>query len=111
MLYDNFREFISRCDAIGEGEPLEEYIFRWLEYGDAVIMAGGDFGTYMQGVVHIIAMWLADPAILNFKGTDDSPPRLRFAVKLANDGTSDYYAFDRDHFQATFIQRLVARRT
>lgn len=46
--------------ATGEFTHLQDYIASWVERGDAIEVSGGDFGTYMRGVVRIIDAWHSD---------------------------------------------------
>jgi hypothetical protein len=111
-LCDEFRAYIGMHarDSLG-GQPLAEYIFEWLEHGNAVAESGGDFGTYMQGVLFIIARWLEDPSFLNFEASAEKGPRTLRAVGLVEDlDRFEYnYAFDRDWFNSVIFRRLLER--
>jgi hypothetical protein len=114
-LSDNFLDFIGHYDGLGEPEPLDEYILNWLEKGDAVIDAGGDFGTYMAGVVHIINRWMYNPSITDYRGPDffhPQPPRQRRADRISEDpaehlNTDGPLAFSRDHFMSVLYRRMI----
>ena len=94
-LCNEFRNYIirTRDSHRGGGEPLAEYIFYWLEHGNAVVESGGDFGTYMQGVLFIIARWLEDPSFLDFEGSADEQPKRIHVSGLVE---------DLDHFEHTY---------
>ena len=109
-LYDDFADFIKNHDKPTGECPLEEFILEWLEYGDAVIESGGNFGTYLKGVIVIIARWLEDPSILDFTGSASEPARRRRAVGVMQPGRSDELSFDRDYFHTIRMRRLVRRR-
>jgi hypothetical protein len=105
----DFRSFIHEYDDVDDEQPLEEFIYKWLEYGSAVVAAGGSFGTYLRGVLCIIAEWLEDPSILDFKGTEGKEPRTRRAERLveAAERFEQVHAFDRDHFRWVMFRRLL----
>ena len=107
-LYDDFVDFISSHYAPADGEPLEEFILEWLEHGDAVIESGGDFATYLKGVILIIVRWLEDPTMLDFKGNVEEPtPERRRASGVL--GREHALCFDRDYFRTILMRRLVQR--
>ncbi len=101
--------YTSKHDDLASEEPLAEYIFEWLEHGNAVVESGGDFGTYMQGVIYIIAKWLEDPSILDYEGSVGEESQARRAPSLVGDLQTfeRTYAFDRDWFNAVIFRRLL----
>ena len=106
-LYDDFADFIKSHRTPADGEPLEEFILEWLEHGDAVIESGGDFGTYLKGVILIIVRWLENPAMLDFEGNaeDQTAARRRASGVLRQDSLG----LDRDYFRTVLMRRLVKR--
>lgn len=108
LLYDEFCKFIQGHSGASDGDPLSEYLFEWLEHGNAVVESGGDFGFYMQGVIYIIAQWLEDPSILDFKGSGGEEASVRRADGLLHSGDFYHnYAFDRDWFNSVIFRRLL----
>jgi hypothetical protein len=110
-LFDEFWDFIGKYDELG-GEPdsLSECILAWLEHGNAVLEAGGDFGFYMTGVAYIIAKWLEEPSILDFKGLPGKPPYRRRTPRIVDSlGEFDLgrpLAFDPIHFRRMLLYRI-----
>ena len=106
-LYDDFADFIKRHDEPQDGCPLDEFILEWLDHGDAVIESGGNFGTYLKGVIVIIARWVENPSVLDF--TACKPARRRQAIGIMRPGQSDALAYDHDYFHTIRMRRLVRR--
>lgn len=109
-LYDDFVEFIQAYDGLGgPGNLLQDFLLEWLEHGDAVIESGGDFGTYLKGVILIIARWLDDPSILDIKTPTRKPLRRRRASGVLDLAHSGALCFDRDYFNTVLMRRMVQR--
>jgi hypothetical protein len=104
-LVDNFQDFMQSHGLLEPTGPLQYYILEWLEHGDAVIESGGDFGTYMQGVVYIIAKWMEDPSILGYTAGKNSVQRQATGVLDPSYGEAD--SFDRDYFRTILFRRLL----
>ena len=105
-LYDDFVDFVKSHRAPADGEPLEEFILEWLEHGDAVIESGGDFGTYLKGVILIIVRWLENPAVLDFQGNAEEPTAKRRRASGVLRGQTSL-GLDRDYFRMILMRRLV----
>jgi len=108
-LYDDFAEFTEGHDQPEDGSHLQDFILEWLEHGDAVIESGGSFGTYLKGVILIIARWLDDPAILDLKAKADRPAQTRRASGVLDLAQVGALCFDRDYFRTILMRRLVRR--
>jgi hypothetical protein len=108
-LFDDFAEFIKSSPEPQQSTDLVDFILEWLENGQAVVESGGDFGTYMTGVVHIITKWLDDPPILHYRpSTGGDAGSDRIATGVCNI-TGSPLALDRDYFQTILFRRLTAR--
>jgi hypothetical protein len=107
-LYDDFADFIKTSAQPEDGELLQGFLLEWLEHGDAVVESGGNFGTYLKGVVLIIARWLDNRSMLDFQGSFEKPPRTRRATGVLdlNEGA---LCLDRDYFRTILMRRLVQR--
>lgn len=119
-LVHNFREFIGpfdlqQADVMSyDDDLLADYILAWLEYGDAVIESGGDFGVYMEGVAAIINCWLHDPSIVDFKGSPDKQPCQRRPPHLWLDPIEhrelgEALAFQQSYFRVVLMRRVINR--
>jgi hypothetical protein len=108
-LYDDFADFIKAYDKPENGELLQGFLLEWLEHGDAVVESGGNFGTYLKGVVLIIARWLDNPSMLDFQGSIEKPPRIRRATGLLHLNEGGALCLDRDYFRTILMRRLVQR--
>lgn len=54
-MVDQFFVFVEGPPAeIDRGETLADWLERWIEFGNAVDLSGGDFATFMQAVVLIL---------------------------------------------------------
>jgi hypothetical protein len=117
-LSDNFIDFIQHVELNKlrikyDEDTLDQYILAWLECGDAVIEAGGDFGTYMQGVVHIINRWHYDTSITDYCGPDfmrPQPRRERRVQRVSEEPRPSMdgpLAFNRDHFMSVLYRRMI----
>jgi hypothetical protein len=106
-LLDDFLDFIQRHDQPEDTAPLQEYILEWLEHGDAVVESGGDFGTYLGGVILIVAKWLEDPSILHYKGPPGGGSYERRAIGILDLDHGDALGLDRDYFRAVLLRRFA----
>jgi hypothetical protein len=107
-LYDNFVDFIRGSSQLQQSNDLMDCLLEWLENGEAVVESGDDFGTYMTGILLIIARWLDDPSILRYQPAAEDAGAGRTAKSLL-DMAGNPLALDRDYFQAILFRRLTAR--
>ena len=78
--YINFCETVERssigdADFCGSGcyGCLAHYLQVWMKCGDALIISGADFGTYMESVGYIIHKWMLQPLIPRLKNECTRP--------------------------------------
>ena len=101
-LKDDFCEFIRNNPRPYHGtQHLSEFLLEWLEHGNAVIEAGGNFGTYIAGLVVIISEWMEDPSILDYNPRDDQVHQSRRPVGVIAPGPT------RKHSTATTLRRFL----
>jgi hypothetical protein len=118
-LFDNFREFIQHFDFPFDANSYDEellanHILAWLEYGDAVIESGGDFGLYMEGVAYIINRWHYDPSITDYEGPgeDSKQHRERRVQRIYLDpieyrNLGEPLAFQQSYFKTVLFRRMI----
>ncbi len=118
-LVDNFLEFIHHTELgklgnLYDDDFLASYILAWLEYGDAVIESGGDFGLYMEGVAYIINRWHYDPSITDYEGPDEDTREHRerrvqriWLDPIEHRNLDGPMAFEQSYFKTVLFRRMI----
>jgi hypothetical protein len=111
-LHTSFAEFIATYDgnAVKDGDPLIRYIHLWLCEGDATVEAGGDFSTFLRGVLYIIAWSQGSGGFrLDFRGSPGKKPirRRTDLIVIDPDQIDRSPVFDPAYFKSVLLRRIV----
>jgi hypothetical protein len=108
---DDFLEFISGFDTRGWGDDfkdLQDYLNEWLDHRSDTIIneAGGDFATYLLGLVLIFDAYLRDPSILDYHVKGARHERRVSGVIDMDSGRSGAACIDPDRFRQRVFRLL-----
>lgn len=65
----DFHSFCSRYPTEPDDEEithLQDYLYRWVIFGEAVEFAGGNYVTYLRLVIHAIDRYTKNPRIIDY---------------------------------------------
>ena len=68
------------CEFQHDWDALSDYIAVWIEFGDAIVVSEGDWGTFMSGLAQIVAAYHEDPTRLDYQSS--RCPRRRVIEKI-----------------------------
>lgn len=114
-----FTEFVQSRDDIGKTDDryrgdhdaswLTHYIAAWLDEGDAVLLARGDFSAYLRGVIQIAMNWHLNESLCDFAGSPGKKPFQRRVTSPMLDRfeLDEAPAFNPRHFREVCRRRGI----